>query len=62
MLSVRIRTKRFAQRDVLGPLDFTLGAGEILAIVGPSGCGKSLCSTTAAATGSAASTRIMTAR
>jgi len=41
MLSVRIRTKRFAQRDVLGPLDFTLGAGEILAIVGPSGCGKS---------------------
>jgi len=41
MLSVQITRKRFAQRDVLGPLGFTLGTGEILAIVGPSGCGKS---------------------
>jgi ABC-type nitrate/sulfonate/bicarbonate transport system ATPase subunit len=33
--------KRFAERDVLGPLDVTLEPSEILAIVGPSGCGKS---------------------
>jgi NitT/TauT family transport system ATP-binding protein len=26
---------------VLGPIDFTLGDGEIVALVGPSGCGKS---------------------
>ena len=41
ILSVDIRRKSFASRDVLGPLNFTLDAGEILAIVGPSGCGKS---------------------
>jgi NitT/TauT family transport system ATP-binding protein len=41
ILSVEIRRKRFASRDVLGPLGFTLDAAEILAIVGPSGCGKS---------------------
>ncbi|HLZ67895.1 MAG TPA: ATP-binding cassette domain-containing protein [Aliidongia sp.] len=40
ILSVEVRRKCFAQRSVLGPLDFTLGTGEILAIVGPSGCGK----------------------
>ncbi|MFZ4607164.1 MAG: ATP-binding cassette domain-containing protein, partial [Caulobacter sp.] len=26
---------------VLGPLDLTIGEGEIIALVGPSGCGKS---------------------
>jgi ABC-type nitrate/sulfonate/bicarbonate transport system ATPase subunit len=41
MLRVDIAAKRFAGRTVLGPLAFTLDAGEILAIVGPSGCGKS---------------------
>jgi ABC-type nitrate/sulfonate/bicarbonate transport system ATPase subunit len=40
ILSVDIRRKSFARRDVLGPLGFTLERGEILAIVGPSGCGK----------------------
>ena len=41
ILSVEVSRKSFAGRDVLGPLGFTLGAREILAIVGPSGCGKS---------------------
>ena len=36
-----VQRKCFAQREVLGPLGFTLDAREILAIVGPSGCGKS---------------------
>ena len=39
-LAVDITSKRFGDRPVLGPLAFTLGMGEILAIVGPSGCGK----------------------
>jgi ABC-type Fe3+/spermidine/putrescine transport system ATPase subunit len=26
---------------VLGPVDLTIGEGEIIALVGPSGCGKS---------------------
>lgn len=33
--------KKFAGRWALGPLDFTLHAGECLAVVGPSGSGKS---------------------
>ncbi|HEV2677428.1 MAG TPA: ABC transporter ATP-binding protein [Aliidongia sp.] len=41
ILSLEVRRKRFAGRDVLGPLAFTLDDREILAIVGPSGCGKS---------------------
>ncbi|NBB15286.1 ATP-binding cassette domain-containing protein [Caulobacter sp. SLTY] len=32
---------RYGERPVLGPIDFALGAGEIVALVGPSGCGKS---------------------
>ena len=40
ILSVEIAEKRFGGRSILGPLAFTLDAGEILAIVGPSGCGK----------------------
>src|SRR5215468_1741405 len=32
---------RFGALDVLDDVSFTLGAGEVVAIVGPSGCGKS---------------------
>ncbi|WP_407177423.1 ABC transporter ATP-binding protein [Bradyrhizobium sp. STM 3562] len=31
----------FGELDVLDDVSFTLGAGEVVAIVGPSGCGKS---------------------
>ncbi len=33
-------TKDFDGRRVLGPLDLTIRAGELVAILGPSGCGK----------------------
>ncbi|HEV2158366.1 ABC transporter ATP-binding protein [Bradyrhizobium sp.] len=32
---------RFGDLDVLDDISFTVGAGEVVAIVGPSGCGKS---------------------
>jgi NitT/TauT family transport system ATP-binding protein len=32
---------RFGELAVLGDVSFTVGAGEVVAIVGPSGCGKS---------------------
>ncbi|MFB9263261.1 ABC transporter ATP-binding protein [Bradyrhizobium erythrophlei] len=32
---------RFGTLDVLDDISFTVGAGEVVAIVGPSGCGKS---------------------
>ena len=38
---VRDLTKSFDALQVIGGVSFTLGDGEILAIVGPSGCGKS---------------------
>src|SRR5665213_3818875 len=32
---------RFGTLDVLDDVSFTVGAGEVVAVVGPSGCGKS---------------------
>src|ERR1700736_6548762 len=32
---------RFGTLDVVDDVSFTVGAGEVVAIVGPSGCGKS---------------------
>src|SRR4051794_5394812 len=32
---------RFGTLDVLGDVSFTVGSGEVVAVVGPSGCGKS---------------------
>ncbi|MDE1149903.1 MAG: ATP-binding cassette domain-containing protein [Azospirillaceae bacterium] len=40
-LTVDIRELRLAGRVVLGPVAFTVAAGEVVALVGPSGCGKS---------------------
>jgi sulfonate transport system ATP-binding protein len=41
LLRVNIRDKHFGGKRVLGPTQFAVHAGEIVALVGPSGCGKS---------------------
>ena len=40
MLSVVDLTRRFGDRTVLDGISFTLGAGEVCAVVGPNGSGK----------------------
>ncbi|HVV40544.1 MAG TPA: ABC transporter ATP-binding protein [Nitrobacter sp.] len=40
-LIARNISHRFGELDVLSDVSFTIGAGEVVAIVGPSGCGKS---------------------
>jgi ABC-2 type transport system ATP-binding protein len=40
MLSVTDLTRRFGERTVLDGISFTLGAGEVCAVVGPNGSGK----------------------
>ncbi|WP_147694819.1 ATP-binding cassette domain-containing protein, partial [Vogesella mureinivorans] len=41
LLDVRGFGHRYGARRALWPLDFTLLAGESIAVLGPSGCGKS---------------------
>lgn len=41
LLDVRGFGHRYGARRALRPLDFTLSAGESIAVLGPSGCGKS---------------------
>lgn len=39
-IQVRNLTKRFGDLTVLDKINFTIGKGELVAIVGPTGCGK----------------------
>lgn len=39
-IQVRNLTKRFGDLTVLDKINFTIGQGELVAIVGPTGCGK----------------------
>ncbi len=39
-IQVRNLTKRFGSLTVLDKINFTIGKGELVAIVGPTGCGK----------------------
>lgn len=41
ILRVEIQKKFYADEQILGEIEFSLGAGELIAIVGPSGIGKS---------------------
>jgi len=41
MLDIRIDSKQFGNRTILGPLQLTLRQNEIVSLLGPSGCGKS---------------------
>jgi sulfonate transport system ATP-binding protein len=41
MLDIRIQSKHFGDKQVLGGIHFGLQAGEIVSLVGASGCGKS---------------------
>lgn len=41
MIHVDIRSKRYGETQVLGPIGFTVEPGETVALLGPSGIGKS---------------------
>src|SRR5882724_4744854 len=39
-LEIRNLVKRYTAQSVVGPLSFSVGAGEFISLLGPSGCGK----------------------
>src|SRR5262245_47051021 len=39
-LEIRDLVKRYAPQSVVGPISFSVAAGEFISLLGPSGCGK----------------------
>src|SRR5437588_12824806 len=39
-LEIRSLVKRYTAESVVGPLSFSVAAGEFVSLLGPSGCGK----------------------